>query len=225
MFSLVAAIGMFAGLYQDLLKPMLFSQDIQTRKDVAESPQAVETKLALRVEQAGVWNAYGGGRYFQFTLSNPGGGLALVDAISVDVVDVLEEDYYMLPEALPRKYDYTLTLTPHFRGLKKFAEGFSYAGGDVDRFGVLIDSTPEGCDYFFRFRVDWYDDVSKTKHTIFSHVFFAKLADGHPASSLGIPNRDTREYSELYYARERKIWARLDELRKTMPHSPDASHP
>lgn len=79
------------------------------------------TSLVLRMEKEGEQivneqaSGKGTGALFEFTLSNPTSGLAIVDSASVEVLDVME-DKWATTQALVSTYKYEVTLDPDKRG-------------------------------------------------------------------------------------------------------------
>jgi hypothetical protein len=194
-----------------------------TPKVVAQAPPehqnsilTTPTSLLLRMEKSGEMNAapdYSSqGALFEFTLSNATHGLAIIDDIAVEVLDVME-DKWPVYGATVSTYKYRAVLKPETRGLVSVAKGFKYSAGETDRFSLNVSSSKDGFDYFVRIVMKWYDGVTKETRETHSDVMVARL----PSLALGdklTPNERGAGYekqSKLIEERLRSIRARLSQ--------------
>jgi pyrimidine deaminase RibD-like protein len=167
------ALALFVLTY--LLSPRVIPRE---PPPAPEQPKA--TSLLLRMEKEGEQVANvknpekGSGAIFEFTLSNPTAGLALLDDLAVEVLDVIE-DNCATPQALVATYKYEATVDADKLGRVSFAKGFKYSPGEVDRISLNLSSKKAGYDYFVRIVVRWYDAVLKEPRDTFSDVMVARF--------------------------------------------------
>jgi hypothetical protein len=114
-----------------------------------------------------------------FQLSNGVSGLAVVDELGVDVIEVIE-DKAPIAQTIVSKYDFEVKLDPNRRGSIKFAGNFKYAQGEVDTFFVNLSSIKQGHDYFYRIIVKWFDSVTQESKSITSDVLVARFPEFTP---------------------------------------------
>ena len=139
-----------------------------------------DTTLRLRTENPGSQTI--DGSVHQFTLSNPQSGLAIIESIDIEVLDVLE-DKWATTQALIETYKFRVGLDPAFRGRRKIVNGFKYAPGEVDRFEILMTSKG-GFDYIFRFVVTWHDSLAQANRTTFSDLQIARFPSSENQGQL-----------------------------------------
>jgi hypothetical protein len=175
------------------------------------------TSLVLRMEQEGVQNTNtqqpkkGAGALFEFTLSNPGQGLASIDEIAVEVLDVID-DKWSLTQALVATYKYEARLDPDKRGRIPFANGFKYAPGEMDRFTVNLTSDREGYDYFIRIVVKWYDAALEQPRETFSDVMVARF----PSSQSGDDGLTRDERGKRAEQQGERVAKHLEQVRSSL---------
>jgi hypothetical protein len=159
------------------------------------------TSLLLRMEREGVSGlategpVKGNGSLFEFTLANPLDGMAIVDEIAVEVLDVIDDEWTTY-QGLVNTYTCHLVLDPAKKGKVPVAKGFKYAKGEVDRFSLCLFSNGEGHDYFVRLVVDWYDAVSQTRRQTVSDVMVARLPAPRPDTPELSRNEQGKKYDE-----------------------------
>jgi hypothetical protein len=164
------------------------------KADIAPAiPKA--TTLVLTATKKG-WQTTEGSLH-EFTLSNPLFGLAIVESIEVEVLEVIENKW-ATTQALVDTYKYNVELDPAFRGLKKFASDFKYSPGEVDRISVLLKSKA-GFDYFVRFVVSWDDVLKKEKMKTYSDVQAASFPTSENPQNL---DRDAMGEGSLQHSKE-----------------------
>jgi len=108
---------------------------------------------------------FGVAERIEFSLANPNSGLAIIDEMAVEVLDVVEDNTGST-QAVVVHYKYAVDLTPT-KGSVPFGEKFKYSPGEVDRFSVGAGAT-NGYDYFVRIVVRWFDAVSSEKRVTVS---------------------------------------------------------
>lgn len=166
-----------------------------------------ETTLALSPLRNGIQTF--NGSVHDFALSNPLAGLAVIESIEVEIIDVVE-DKWATTQALFDTFKYKVELDPTFRGRKKFAEGFKYAPGEVDRLSVLFTSKG-GFDYFLRFIVTWHDTLANQKKSTISDIQIARFpsVENTPGFDRNEIGRRSEEHGEF-------LKRRMEELRKSV---------
>lgn len=174
--------------------------------------QSKETSLILRLEQAGTHSSpikeplSGVAQRIEFTLSNPLAGLALVDELALDVLDVIE-DGAGSTQAVVVTYKYSVDLDPNKRGGIPFGDKFKYAPGEVDRISLGLQSNL-GYDYIVRVVVRWFDAAASEKRVTASEPFIIRF----PAPLPPTTPDDVRE--RLRQEQDAKIAARLRQIGK-----------
>ena len=149
------------------------------------------------------------GSVFEFTLSNSEGGLAIVDSIAVEVLDVLE-DNCGTTQALVSEYKYEAMLNPEKRGMVPFGGKLKYGPSEVDAITVNLSSAKVGYDYFVRIVVDWYDDNKQEKKQTMSDVMVAKF----PAPMEEMDDLSLDERGKRYAQQNDRVQKRLETLRE-----------
>jgi hypothetical protein len=201
------ALALFVLTY--LLSPTVLKTHQEDRKSVLTAP----TSLLLRVENNGTTITSSDGRQralFEYTLSNATHGLAIIEDMAVDVLDVIE-DKWAPTQALVSTYKYRVTLNSKMRGLVSIAKGFKYSAGEVDRFSLGVSSKKDGFDYFIRIVVRWSDAVTNERRETHSDVMVARLPSLLPDKKLTLNERGARyeQQGELIEARLQAIRAKM----------------
>ena len=142
----------------------------------------------------------------EFTLSNPLSGLAIVDELSLEVLEVIE-DATGSTQALVASYKYPIELAPEKRGKIPFGAKFKYAPGEVDRIILGVNSATVGFDYFVRIVVRWYDGASAEKRETVSELLVLRFPAPFKADT---PGRQRELQSQQ---QQGKIDERLRQLR------------
>ena len=164
------------------------------------------TSLTITMLKNGWLHVIEKGRIYEFTLSNPLIGLAIVESIAVEVLDVIE-DHFPQQEGIISNFSYRLAFDPEFRGRRVFAEGFKYTAEEVDRFSVLFQSSVQGYDYFFRFVVVWHDPLKKEKNESYSDILVARF----PSSGIPYENGG-KEVRRKFEEHNERVWAHKEKL-------------
>jgi hypothetical protein len=197
----VALAGLVCWVYVKIKSP---------NKVITSNSALPQTSLVLTMTKEGWLDIKAGGRVYEFTLSNPMNGIAIVESVSVEVLDVIEDRCPQL-EAILAKFKYSINLKPDFRGRQTVAEGFEYGPGDTDQFAVLLKSSKSGYDYFFRFVIVWHDTLMQEKKESFSGVFVARYP------SPGIPyERGDEEVKRKFHEHNEKVWILQSEIEEKL---------
>jgi hypothetical protein len=144
-------------------------------------------------------------RRIEFTLSNPLSGLAIIDELALEVLDVIE-DRTGSAEAVVVCYRYAVDLDPTKRGGVRFGDKFKYAPGEVDRFSLGVRSDT-GYDYFVRVVVRWYDAAASERRETTSEPLVLRFPAPLTVTTPG-PERE-----RLQQRQEARIEERLRQLR------------
>jgi hypothetical protein len=142
----------------------------------------------------------GMGKLVSFTLSNSTGGLAIVDEVAVEVLDVFG-DHNGTVEALVQPFNYEITLKTGQKGKVRVPAQFKYSAGELDR--IILNVLPEdgGHDYIVRLVVRWFDDVTKEKRLIESEpkvLRFPSPYQGKPEDRIGLLEKQNALIDERF---------------------------
>ncbi len=171
----------------------------QTFNSSIEVNKEASLELTMRRQRS----SYG----YEFTLSNSNQRLVIVESIGLEVLDVMEDKYPSLGAVLSF-FEYTVEISPDFRGTRIFAQDFRYAAGDADLFSVSL-QREMGYDYIFRFVVKWYDPQDKESRSLYSEI----LVNYYPDSKVGIMCEFApEEWREEAKAHHKRVKMRVAEL-------------
>ena len=175
-----------------------------------------ESTLKLRLEERGENFSKkdapyeGFGRQVVFTLSNPLSGLAVIDAVSLEVFDVIP-DKFAVSEAVMVPFKYEASLGPNQRGLVPVVKNtFKYSPNEIDRFVLKVTSTATGFDYIVRVVVAWHDEIADAKRTAVSDVIALKFPS-FPDEKLKL-----NEIGRLSEIHDEKLMERVKEIRSKL---------
>lgn len=149
-------------------------------------PRTLKATTLVLTETKKGWSTPEGSVH-EFTLANPLSGLAIIDSIEVEVLEVVE-DPWQSTEAVLDKYNYKVPLDPTFTGLKKFAGDFKYAPGEADRISALLTSK-DGYDYLVRFIVTWNDTLKIAKNKTTSEIQVARFPSMQNPKNFNDPRK------------------------------------
>jgi len=153
------------------------------------------TSLVLRMEdESGPTVATANtnaGYVFQFSVANPTSGLAIIDDMACEVLDVIE-DHVVVHGAVVKTYKYEVNVNSKTRGPVSFAKGFKYSPGEIDRFAVNV-VAEHGYDYFVRMVVTWFDAAEKTKKATYSEVYAIRLPLAPAKQEVAAATREAQD--------------------------------
>src|SRR5262249_41495601 len=118
----------------------------------------------------------------EFTLSNPHSGLAIVDELAVEVLEVIEDNTGST-QTIVNSYEFPVSISPPKGSRVAFGrKRVKYDPGEVDRIilGVQGDG---GYDYFVRVAVRWTDDSSSTRRETVSEPFVLRFPIAPPITT------------------------------------------
>jgi hypothetical protein len=190
---------------------LLFTPEVLSSRPSPPEDPPKTTSLLLRIEKEHSDTTQikglktGIAQVVEFTLSNPLSGLAIIDELAVEVLDVIE-DGAGSTQTVIASYKYPIELNAEKRGRVPFGDKFKYAPGEVDRIILGVFSDSQGYDYFVRIVVRWYDAASMEKRETVSDPMVLRF----PAPARSGMNGEER--GRLSQKQQERIEERLQQL-------------